>query len=215
MPQVVNREPNSSLCSITGATRSELVLLSMPNPEQKQSLIVKGAISLAVLLLIIVQLWKGLELKPETVALVILALLPWFSTIIESVELPGGGKLLFREVRAVVAAQEQKIRAQQEVINQLVIYSMSQLIYQHLRGIYNATKNGTEYLFQGDHEAFRRDLRFLRDHGYLEHFHVNELKDRQNLASFIRLTPTGEFYVYLREGSVRQQSEQIVKGLSS
>jgi hypothetical protein len=186
----------------------------MLTSEQKQALLVKGAISAAVVLLIVVQLWTRFELKAETVALVILALLPWLSTIIESVELPGGGKLLFREVRAVVAAQQEQLQAQQKVINQLVIYSMSHLIFQHLAGIHYAVKNGAEYLFQGDLEAFRRDLRFLRDHGYLHHFSARELQDRQNLAASLRLTQAGIFYVELREEFERQQKEQIVKRLS-
>jgi hypothetical protein len=181
----------------------------------KDSLIVKGTISGALVVLIIVQLWTRFELGSETVALVVLAVLPWLSTIVESIELPGGGKLLFREFRAKIAAQEEQLRAQQRIINELVLYSMSFLIFQRLSGIHRAARQGGEYLFQGDLEAFRRDLRFLRDHGYLHHFHVNELQDGQNLASSLRLTPAGTFYVEFREEFERQQREEMVKKLTS
>lgn len=178
------------------------------NSEQKQALLVKGAISTTVIALIVGQIRTGFELKTETVALVVIALLPWLSTILESVELPGGGKLLFREVRAVVVAQQEQIAAQQRVINELVLYSMSFLIFQHLSGIYHGAKRGESYLFQGDLEAFRRDLRFLRDHGYFHHFHVNEVHDKQDLAATLKLTPAGVFYVELREAFEQQKKEQ-------
>ena len=107
--------------------------------EQKQALYAKAAMSAAVALLIVIQLWTSFELTPETVALVVLALLPWVSTVIESVELPGGGKVQFREVRATVAAQQEQLQAQQKIINELVLYSMSYLIFQHLAGIHHAS----------------------------------------------------------------------------
>jgi hypothetical protein len=175
------------------------------------SVLIKITITVAVTILIIAQLVTRFELEAETVALVLVAILPWLSTIVESVELPGGGRLLFREVREVVAAQQEQLNAQQQVINQLVLYSMSHLIFQHLAGIYHANKTGGEYLFQGNLEAFSRDLRFLRDHGYFHHFGVGELRDKQNLASSLRLTPAGNFYVELREELERQQKAEKEK----
>lgn len=108
---------------------------------------------------------------------------------------------------SLVAAQQEQLEHQQNIINKIVLYSMSHLIFQHLAGIHHAAEKGGEYLFQGNLDAFRRDLRFLRDHGYLHHFHVNELQDGQNLATSLRLTPNGLFYVELREEFERQQKK--------
>ena len=69
------------------------------------SLYVKLGISIFVAILLALQLTEKLEFSPETIALVIIAVLPWLSTIIRSVELPGGGKVTFRENDQPVSVQ--------------------------------------------------------------------------------------------------------------
>lgn len=68
-------------------------------------LYVKLGISICVAVLLVLQLANQLELSAETIALVIIAVLPWLSSIIRSVELPGGGKVTFRENEQPVSVQ--------------------------------------------------------------------------------------------------------------
>ncbi len=140
------------------------------------------------------------RLDSIALALVVLAVLPWLVPWIRanlrSVELPGA-KIEFLERR--IESQEAQIGRQQDVINRLVLYSMSYYIFQHLSGLLRAQQqpNG-EYLFRKN-DAFERDLRFLRDHGYLALFNVGELTDGENLARRLELTPAGKLYVQLRQ----------------
>lgn len=69
------------------------------------SLYVKLGISICIAVLIALQLANKLEFSPETVALVVIAVLPWLSSIVRSVELPGGGKVTFREKEQPVSVQ--------------------------------------------------------------------------------------------------------------
>ena len=177
-------------------------------PRKSKSNLVKTAISVPAIALLVLALGDKIELSAEILVLLVLALLPWISTIIESIELPGGGKVEFRKIVHEVQQQRQQLDAQQEIVNRLVIFSMSHLIFQHLQGIYHSSRSGGEYLFQGDLEAFRRDLRYLRDNGYLHHFHVRELHQGQNLAEVLRLTPVAEFYVDLREKLERVEDQR-------
>ena len=103
-----------------------------------------------------------------------------------------------------ISAQEQKLEEQQHVINQLVTYSMAEYIFKHLRYIYFGQKKKqgypAEYLYRKN-DSFEHDMRFLRDHGYIEFLHVGGLADGVNLIDVVKLTPVGAFYVKLRASS--------------
>ena len=96
-----------------------------PPVSKHSTLLIKVGISSAVAVLIVAQLANRLEIEIETVALVVIAILPWLSTIVESIDLPGGGRVQFREVQAIVETQQKQLEMQQEIVNQLVVYSMS------------------------------------------------------------------------------------------
>jgi hypothetical protein len=179
----------------------------------KYAVLVKAIITCLVVILIFVQLYAQLVIKPETVALVIIAALPWLSTIVERIDLPGGGSVKFREVQASVEAQKEQIQFQQQIINQLVVYSMSYFIFEHLKQIHHRSREGGEYLFRNN-DAFKRDLRFLRDHGYFEHFNVGDLFEGQNLVGHLKLTPVGNFYVELREALELKPRAELTAQLS-
>jgi uncharacterized protein DUF4062 len=104
----------------------------------------------------------------------------------------------------VISAQEQKLEEQQHVINQLVTYSMAEYIFKHLRHIYFGQKKKpgypAEYIYRKN-DAFEHDMRFLRDHGYIEFLNISGLGDGVNLVDAVKLTPVGSFYVKLRSGS--------------
>jgi hypothetical protein len=110
-----------------------------------------------------------------------------------------------QEVKEQVSRQDQKIEEQQNIINELVVFSMSQPIFKHLRDFhYNQVNGGIEYLFDNTHD-FKRDLTYLRDHGFIEskdpgqYLNIDALYQGQNLSDVMKLTPAGEFYVNMRE----------------
>jgi hypothetical protein len=157
----------------------------------------KRLISAAIVTLIIVVLCNRIEVQSGVIALVVLAVLPWLSSVIDQMELTGVGKLKFREVEQKVDDQQKQLNIQQEIINKLVVFSMSHYIFEHLSQLYRRNRNGGEYLYHPG--AMDHDLQFLIDNGYLQIFNIGELKDRDNLVGRIKLTPVGNFLVELRE----------------
>jgi hypothetical protein len=173
-------------------------------------------VSIPALAVLVMAVLRGIEIQAGVVALVVLAVLPWLTSIVESVEFPGGGSLrLVREVQEKVqrqgeqlSAQEKQLDVQQEVITQLVLYSMSWYLFDLLSKLYHRSRSGEEYLFR-DNESTKGALRFLRDHGYLAHFNITELRDGENLIGKIRLTPVGNFFVEHRERLQAQQAADV------
>lgn len=101
--------------------------------------------------------------------------------------------------RAVPARQPLQPDEQQEIINQLVVFSMAFFLYKMLDDFYRCEKGEiAEYIFKKT-AHFEHNLRWLRDHGYLEMtFQVAALRDGQDIAKMVKLTPVGKFYVKLR-----------------
>ncbi len=167
----------------------------------------KLAISVLALAALVFLVLSDVDAGVGFVALVVLAILPWLSTVLEAVDLLGVVSLRFRQVEKKVKEQEKQLNAQNEIIAQLVVYSVAWYIFELLSQLYHRAREGGEYLYR-DNEAMKRDLRFLRDHGYLEHFTISELRDGQDLVTTLTLTPVGNFLVELRErpasGSVRE-----------
>src|SRR5690348_8036711 len=103
--------------------------------------------SLALVLLAIRTRWPTiLSSDTVTLALLVLAVLPWLDSLIKTAELPGGWKIEFRELKIEVARQ-------QEVINTLVRYSMSASIFHHLCGL--ALLRNYDYV---DNDGNRREF---------------------------------------------------------
>jgi predicted nucleotide-binding protein len=61
--------------------------------------------------------------------------------------------------------QQTQISNQQNIINQLVVFSMASYIFRHLKGIYYASRSGGEYLYKKNESE--QHLRYLRDAGYI------------------------------------------------
>lgn len=97
---------------------------------------------------------------------------------------------------------------------QLVVYSMSWYVFTMLSQLYHRSRSGEEYLFRNN-DAMPRDLRFLRDHGHLEHFNISALNDGDNLIGTVRLTPIGNYLVELREQLQAQQASAAASQLAS
>lgn len=53
-------------------------------------------------------------------------------------------------------------------------------------------------------DADDHDLRYLRDHGYLEMFYVRDLVPGENLVAKLKVTEMGKRFVELKEGRQQQ-----------
>jgi Na+/alanine symporter len=159
----------------------------------------------AAVLLVAHLLWPKLAIDYISAVLIVIASLPWLPAILQSAKFPGGWELTFREMEGKVQNQQAELdkqrrllEKQQEIVNQLVVFSMAFFLFERLRGLYYARKRNNEYLFHKT-DDYIKDLRFLRDHGYIEIIGIGELHDGQDIARTVRLTPIGEYYVHLRE----------------
>ena len=107
---------------------------------------------------------KDFTLDATTLGVFGLGCLPWIISAIRTAKLPGGIELTMQSLVTEVSKQKQvvtdnarKIQSQQEIINQLVKYSMSASIYRPLWHIHH----GKEYIYH-DNETNRREMYFLR-----------------------------------------------------
>jgi hypothetical protein len=105
-------------------------------------------------------------------------------------------------VTAKLARVEDKVDEQQRLINQLVHYSMSASIFHHLCGI--AILHS--YVYNND-EPSRRELYFLRDHGFIRpkrgiDFVVFENLNGRNLVEIAEPTEIGWVCVKLRKAEI-------------
>jgi len=140
--------------------------------------------------------WPKIPSDSLAVVLFVLAVLPWLDSLVKSAELPGGWKIEFRELKAEVARQ-------QEIINDLVKYSMSASIFHHLCGI--ALLKTYTYV---DNDANQREFYFLRDNGFIKPRSGLTFVDfgpgihGSNLADVAEPTPIGWGCVRLRKAEI-------------
>lgn len=133
-----------------------------------------------------------LTIDSVTLGLLLVACLPWFLSILESAKLPGG-------IEFTVARLQKTVGEQQELINQMVTYSMSENIYIHLWFIAH-----TEEYKYSNNDAMRRELYYLRDAGYLMprggrgFLDFNQDVNGRNLVEFAEPTPIGWSILRLR-----------------
>lgn len=90
--------------------------------------------------------------------------------------------------------QQQELDRQQKIINDLVIYSLSYTLFELLSNFYH----GRRVIYTRS-AGFDRNLRFLRDHGYIGLFRFDRLSEGQDLARVLELTPAGRMMVEQRE----------------
>jgi len=101
-----------------------------------------------------------------------------------------------------VEAQARQLQQQQEMINQLVKFSMSASIFHHLCGIAILR----QYLYHDD-EATRREMYFLRDNGFIKpkwsaFVDFNAGLNGTNLVEVAEPTPAGWACVRLRKDEI-------------
>jgi hypothetical protein len=145
-------------------------------------------------LLAIIHLFvPGLTIDTIGLALLFLAILPWIIPYLQ------------RSVKHVdilgnrIEFLETEVNKQQRVINDLVIFSISSSLVEILSHLYHKK----EYKYYAN-EGGQRNLRFLRNHGYVHYFRFDELQNEQDLVGTLRLTPAGELLVQERERREKQ-----------
>ncbi|MDH6120351.1 hypothetical protein ABH930_004754 [Kitasatospora sp. GAS204A] len=85
-------------------------------PPKARRQVVPLVVSTAALGIALVHVLRpDLKIDTITVVLLVVALLPWLGTLIESIEFPGGGKVQYRQLRAETAeARQEADEARQE-----------------------------------------------------------------------------------------------------
>jgi len=150
----------------------------------------------------------------------VIAVIPWsFSTClsalrsfgkafseanIQSVEF---GAVKIQALERKVGEQDRKIDEQRRILDDLALYSMAYYIYDKLKFLYFGTRDGFherygEYKYVSD-EPTDHDLRYLRDHGYVEMFQLAELRPGENLVGRLKVTEMGQRFVELKEGRLK------------
>ena len=170
----------------------------------------------ALLILFALDLAGKIKIDGWAMLTFMLAIIPWaFPAIIFALRSFGSafsetnltsfqiGTLKIERLEQKVDEQSRKINEQRKVLDDLAIYSMAYYIYDKLKYLHLGTipavagKYG-EYRYRRD-EAFDHDLRYLRDHGYLEMFQISDLSEGENLVGRLRATEMGRRFVELKE----------------
>jgi len=142
------------------------------------------------------------------ITLLALAVLPWsvqaFGKIADAI----GQALVTANIKSFqiagvrVEQLEKKIDEQRRMLDDLILFSMAFHIYEKLKylalGSLDPTGPFREYKYRRN-EAFDHDLRYLRDHGYLEHFQIGDLAESENLVGRLTVTEMGQRFVKLKE----------------
>src|SRR6266536_979052 len=81
----------------------------------------KLLIPLIALVFIVVRIfWPGLQIDAITIGLLVVAFLPWLSTLIESAKLPGGYEFTFRRIEAKQEQQQSEVERLRFVVSHLL-----------------------------------------------------------------------------------------------
>jgi hypothetical protein len=161
--------------------------------------------SVAGALIILHLRYPKLDIDTITLSLFVLLALPWsLDWILPHLKSAKFGELelQFTELRTTVKHQHDEIQEQQKKINDMMMYSMSASIYKHLWEIHIGNKTSGKKIYY-DNDAFRREMYFLRDNGYVRGkgdylLDFNQNMNENNLCDVVQLTPIGHFCVELR-----------------
>jgi hypothetical protein len=108
-----------------------------------------------------------------------------------------GGK---RRVEAEVDPRD-TLGEQRAVITTLMAPTTSSLPYIYLRDIHDkkiGADSNKPFIFHNQ-DAFKRELGFLIDRGYIENVNLDLFTDNQDILTILKVTETGELLINLRE----------------
>ena len=185
-----------------------------------------GIFTVVLILLLVLDLSGRVKVDGWAIILFLLAILPWtLSTIIaaftafsdafakSSLSSLQIGNFKIAQLEKTVTEQAQQIDAQRKILDDLALYSMAFYIYDKLKFLCLGTlpefdgRYG-EYKYHPD-EAFDHDLRYLRDHGYLELFQIGSLQPGENLVGKLVPTEMGRRFVELKEARLTRRTPAV------
>jgi hypothetical protein len=183
--------------------------------------------SLILLLIFIADAHGNIKIDGWAIVLLIMAAIPWsFPSVIRGLRELGNafndahitslelGAVKIQMLEQKVSDQDEQINEQRRILDDLAVYSMAWYIYDKLQylslGVIDKYKfKYSEYLYRNN-EPFNHDLRYLRDHGYLDMFQFQDLKDGENLVGRIKVTNMGQRFVEIKEGISRPALTKVV-----
>ena len=117
------------------------------------------------------------------------------------------GMFKIEQLEKQVETNRKELAEQRRILDNLIIYSMAYYVYDKLKyitlGVLPEFRHQFgEYKYVRD-ETFDHDLRYLRDHGYLEMFQLSDLHPGDNLVGKLRATDMGRQLVQLKETGLR------------
>jgi hypothetical protein len=177
--------------------------------------IVLSIVTALLLIMFALHLAGTIRMDGYAIALLVLALLPWcvpflpaaFRSIGEALNAANLksfeiGGLKIEQLERKIEEHSQILDEQRRIIDDLVVYSMAFYIYDKLKylhiGSHDPQGPYREYKYVKD-EAFDHDLRYLRDHGYLNLFMISDLQPGENLVGKLQVTEMGRRFVEMKE----------------
>ena len=180
---------------------------------------VLAVVTVLLFVLLLLDLFEKTKVDGWVIALIFMAILPWSlptllgvvtelsdvftKSNLRSIQI---GDFKIEQLENKVNEQAAQLDQQRKILDDLALYSMAFYIYDKLKYLTLGThteyksKYG-EYRYVND-EAFNHDLRYLRDHGYLELFQIGQLVPGENLVGKLIVTEMGRRFVELKEARV-------------
>jgi hypothetical protein len=175
-----------------------------------------AAVTLLLLALLILDLFGLAKVDAWAIVLVVMIILPWtlpatlaLMTSLSDVFAKSNlkslqiGNFKIEQLEKKVNEQAAQLESQRRMLDDLALYSMAFYIYDKLKYLCLGTEAEYrsafgEYKYVQD-ETFDHDLRYLRDHGYLELFQISQLVPGDNLVGKLIVTEMGRRFVELKE----------------
>jgi hypothetical protein len=173
----------------------------------------KLLIPLIALVFIVVRIfWPGLQIDAITIGLLVVAFLPWLSTLIESAKLPGGYEFTFRRIEAKQEQQQSEVERLRFVVSHLLTEGELNILKQLY--ISDPYVVGPEPQFLNS--PFQTELRHLQGLSFIEvvpdqHFSwfQNKVKtEKLDVKTYFKITEIGKKYLNLRDQVDSETSAQ-------
>jgi hypothetical protein len=182
--------------------------------------LLRYTLTIILLSLFVLHVTGTVRVDGYAIALLVLAIAPWSLPAMSIALMTIGETLSKANLKSVqlgdvrVERLEEKIERntqlldeQRRILDDLIVYSMAYYIYDKLRYLHLGTLDvGThfrEYRYVRD-GTMDHDLRYLRDHGYLEMFQIQDLQDGENMVGRLNVTEMGRRFVELKESKLRE-----------
>ena len=188
--------------------------------QQVRARPIVAVVTLFLLALLILDLFGFAKVDAWAIVLLVLILVPWclpatlglmtslsdafVKSNLKSLQI---GNFKIEQLEKMVNEQAEQLESQRRILDDLALYSMAFYIYDKLKYLCLGTDAEYrsafgEYKYVQD-ETFDHDLRYLRDHGYLELFQISQLAPGENLVGKLVVTEMGRRFVELKENRLR------------